>query len=284
MRPLVGGLAAFGATALAKLALGKLGHERSRFLQRQAHGGRTVSLGEGLVAAAGTLAGSAVGPHPWAGLLAVGGAAGAGAVDDFCAGKFAEDPKGLRGHLEAASRGVPTRGNLKLFLICGASLLSAGALRRPADRPILDWVIRSGLIAASANIINLFDLRPGRALKVSSAGALLAVALPGERGAGECGVGERSAALRRTQGAATLATIAVCAPEDLRGSAMLGDTGANALGASLGFALASLESRPTRCGILAGLVGLTLASEKVSFTSIIENNSALRFIDQLGRR
>ncbi|WP_058120602.1 hypothetical protein [Actinobaculum massiliense] len=65
---------------------------------------------------------------------------------------------------------------------------------------------------------------------------------------------------------------------------MLGDTGANALGASLGFALASLESRPTRCGILAGLVGLTLASEKVSFTSIIENNSALRFIDQLGRR
>jgi hypothetical protein len=39
-----------------------------------------------------------------------------------------------------------------------------------------------------------------------------------------------------------------------------------------------------RWGILAGVVGLTLASEKVSFTKVIAATPGLRELDALGRR
>ena len=64
---------------------------------------------------------------------------------------------------------------------------------------------------------------------------------------------------------------------------MLGDAGANALGAMLGASAAGL-SRPTRIVLLAGIAGLTAASEKVSFTKVIERTPALRWLDLLGRR
>ena len=48
---------------------------------------------------------------------------------------------------------------------------------------------------------------------------------------------------------------------------MLGDSGANAVGALLGLRLAAVPGRAPRAALLAGIVALTLASEKVSFTS-----------------
>ena len=72
-------------------------------------------------------------------------------------------------------------------------------------------------------------------------------------------------------------------PEDLAERAMLGDCGANALGAMLGAAAAGLP-RPARIALLAGITGLTAASEKVSFTKVIERTPALRWLDALGRR
>jgi UDP-N-acetylmuramyl pentapeptide phosphotransferase/UDP-N-acetylglucosamine-1-phosphate transferase len=72
-------------------------------------------------------------------------------------------------------------------------------------------------------------------------------------------------------------------PADLRGEAMLGDTGANALGALLGTALVSGRSTRTRLLALAVLTGLTLASERVSFTKVIEATPVLREIDAWGR-
>jgi len=64
---------------------------------------------------------------------------------------------------------------------------------------------------------------------------------------------------------------------------MLGDTGANALGAVLGVALIQGRSRSTRLALLTGLVGLTLLSEKVSFTKVIESTPGLREFDAWGR-
>ena len=61
---------------------------------------------------------------------------------------------------------------------------------------------------------------------------------------------------------------------------MLGDAGANALGALLGVALAARTGPAGRAAALAGLVALTAASEKVSFTRSSSDTPGLR---ELGR-
>ncbi|MGB6454850.1 MAG: hypothetical protein WBH47_10220, partial [Streptosporangiaceae bacterium] len=64
----------------------------------------------------------------------------------------------------------------------------------------------------------------------------------------------------------------------------LGDAGANALGALLGVAAATTLSRRGQVAALAAIVGLTAASEFVSFTQVIEQTGPLRWLDLLGRR
>jgi hypothetical protein len=51
----------------------------------------------------------------------------------------------------------------------------------------------------------------------------------------------------------------------------------------LGASAAGL-SRPARLALLAGIAGLTAASEKVSFTKVIARTPALNWLDMLGRR
>ena len=65
---------------------------------------------------------------------------------------------------------------------------------------------------------------------------------------------------------------------------MLGDAGANALGALLGAAAAASLPRPGRAAVLAGVVALTAASEKISFTKVIRRTPPLHWLDMLGRR
>jgi hypothetical protein len=70
---------------------------------------------------------------------------------------------------------------------------------------------------------------------------------------------------------------------DVRERAMLGDCGAGALGATLGWSLAMRPSRLTRSAAAAGVVAATLASERKSFSAVIDANPVLRRLDQLGR-
>jgi hypothetical protein len=65
---------------------------------------------------------------------------------------------------------------------------------------------------------------------------------------------------------------------------MLGDCGANALGALLGWSAATRTSAPTRALALGTVVALTLASERVSFSTVIETNPVLAAVDQWGRQ
>jgi hypothetical protein len=115
--------------------------------------------------------------------------------------------------------------------------------------------------------MNLLDLRPGRALK---AGALLGAPLA---------VGRRGGVAAGTLGAG-----AALLPSDLGEEIMLGDAGANALGALLGVALAARTGTAGRAVALTLLAGLTAASEKVSFTKVIQDTPWLRDLDELGRR
>jgi UDP-N-acetylmuramyl pentapeptide phosphotransferase/UDP-N-acetylglucosamine-1-phosphate transferase len=176
--------------------------------------------------------------------------------------------KGLAGHLAALRAGRVSAGAVKVAGIGAAAAVAAALTRRNRGAgALVDGVLTTGLVAGTANLVNLLDLRPGRAGK---AGALLAATtLGGSAGglvAGPLG--------------ATLAVL----PEDLGERIMLGDCGANTLGGLLGLRLASIPARAPRAGLLAAVVALTLASEKVSFTRVIEATPGLRELDRLGRR
>jgi UDP-GlcNAc:undecaprenyl-phosphate GlcNAc-1-phosphate transferase len=198
-----------------------------------------------------------------------GGALGFGVLDDLAgSGKR----RGLAGHLGALRQGEVTTGTVKLAGLAATGL--AGALLLGGKRS--DVLLNTGLIAGGANLLNLFDLRPGRAIKVAALSAGLIAAGGAVTGP------DRSAGLAAV--AAPLGAGLALLPEDLGERAMLGDAGANALGAMLGAAAAQALSRPARAGLLAGIVALTVASEKVSFTKVIEATPALRRLDMLGRR
>jgi len=243
---------------------------------RTNHRGEPVTLLEGpSVTVAAVTAALAVpgldGPERLA--LAVAGVGGGalGCYDDLAGGK---DRHGFRGHLGALARGEVTTGAVKIVGIGAAGLAAAALLSRrtsgaPAAGRMADVAINAGLVAGLANLVNLFDLRPGRAIKVSLlAGAALSAAGPGGLAAAAAPAGAAAALL----------------PEDLGERAMLGDAGANAIGAMLGVAAATSLPRPARVGLLAAVVGLTAASEKVSFTKVIERTPPLRRLDMLGRR
>ena len=65
---------------------------------------------------------------------------------------------------------------------------------------------------------------------------------------------------------------------------MLGDCGAGVLGATLGWSLATRRARWSRLLAAAAVTGLNLASERVSFSAVIDRQPVLRSIDRLGRR
>jgi UDP-GlcNAc:undecaprenyl-phosphate/decaprenyl-phosphate GlcNAc-1-phosphate transferase len=210
-----------------------------------------------------------LGSHPSLAMaVAGGGALGFGVLDDLAgSGKR----RGLKGHLGALAHGEVTTGTVKLAGLAATGL--AGGLLLGGRRS--DALINAGLIAGGANLLNLFDLRPGRAVKVAALSAGLIAA-------GGAGGPDRSAGLAAV--AAPLGAGLALLPEDLAERAMLGDAGANALGAMLGAAAAGSLPRPARVGLLAGIVALTVASEKISFTKVIEATPTLRRLDLLGRR
>ena len=268
MRVVLSGLVAMAAARAAFV----LGRDRTRVLgvdwQRTNHAGRTVTLWEGAAFAAGAAAGSAVGGSPTGVVAALGGGA-FGALDDH---RGDSHSKGLRGHLGALRRGRVTTGAVKIVGIGVTGLVSAalvdhGRGGRTRHQSLTSTLLAGAVVAASANLLNLLDLRPGRALKVT-----IVLAAPMAVGAG-------SVPASVAAGAASAVVAA-----DLRGEAMLGDTGANAAGALVGTALVGHLRPKGRVLALLGLTALTLASEKVSFTSVIESTPVLRELDRWGRR
>jgi UDP-GlcNAc:undecaprenyl-phosphate/decaprenyl-phosphate GlcNAc-1-phosphate transferase len=205
------------------------------------------------------------------------GALGFGVLDDL---KGSGKRRGLRGHLGALAHGEVTTGAVKL---AGLAVTGVSAALLDGGDPA-DLAINSALIAGSANLLNLFDLRPGRALKV----AVLAAGLIAAGGALAAGDDDRPAGPGRLAGLTAVAAPAGAAlallPEDLGERAMLGDAGANALGALLGLAAARALPRRARAVALTVIVALTVASEKVSFTKVIAATPPLRWLDELGRR
>jgi len=269
--------AGFGALAARSALVGLRRAPRADAWERTNFRGRTVSLvgGPALAAAATASAAAGAGSAPLAvAALVVGSGAGVvGWYDDIVGARPDHQAKGFRGHLAALRDGRVTSGLVKIVGVgvvglAAAALVEAGsAERRRGLRSAVNVALGGGVIAGTANLVNLLDLRPGRALK---AGTLAAAAmLPGP--AGEIVAGPVGAAL-------------ALLPDDLGEETMLGDAGANAYGALIGLAVVTRSGPWRRAAILATLATLTAASEKVSFTKVIAATPVLREFDELGRR
>ena len=151
---------------------------------------------------------------------------------------------GERG-FRAHLRARRTTGVLKLVAIPAVALVRTRSLSGAA------------LVALSANALNQLDTRPGRALK---AYLLAALALDAPLG------------------------LAVCLlPYDLREMAMLGDGGANGLGAMLGLSSVNRFTGRGRWLAIGALAGLTILGERRSLGEVIERTPILRDLDRWGR-
>ncbi len=188
-----------------------------------------------------------------------------GLLDDLLGSR---ENRGLRGHFRALLRKELTTGGLKAIGgILGALLISVTTF---PSGPWWEMITATLLIALSANALNLLDLRPGRAIK----GFYLwffALAL---------GSRHNSLFLLLPLAGGLLAY----APYDFKSKVMLGDSGSNLLGASLGMITAWVLPFPTQIVVVGLLVLFHLFTEKYSLTEVIEKNPLLKFLDELGRQ
>jgi len=177
--------------------------------------------------------------------------------------------KGFRGHLhilfqerrltsglwKAAGGGITS-------LVVSAALFDGGA----------QVLISALILALSANLVNLFDLRPARAIKVFW--LLLLIPLFGTLPA--CPVSLPWVL-------PVISASLLLFPHDAKGRVMLGDTGSNFLGFVAGFLLVTSVPLSVQIGVLVLFVLLHLLAERISFSRIIQSVSWLNRIDQWGR-
>jgi len=273
---LAGSVVAVGvALAVARVALANP-PER---LQRANYRGATVPVVLGLALAAASVVAvpvvavwASAWSHPaieesipvgWAAVLM----GAAGLWDDL---RGDERPRGFRGHLGALRRFAVTGGIVKMAAAAITGLAAAAFLPARGAAPAAHVVEVVALVGLSANLVNLLDRAPGRAAKVALLAAVPLLIL-GDQG-------------WASVAAPVFAATCVAMFFDLRERGMLGDAGANPLGAVLGVGLAASLDEPARLIAIVVLLALNLASEKWSFSRVIDATPPLRWFDRLGRK
>ncbi len=243
-----GVLGAVGATLAVRAGMRRWPPGEAALWERKNFEGAVVDLYAGPATALGTAASLAASPAVpvrarAAAVLAVLAAGGCGAYDDM-AGR--DDPRrGFRAHLGALRRGEITSGGVKLLGI-GAAGLAAGALLKDG---VVDRVLAGVVVAGTAHLVNLVDVRPGRAV-----GTVLALGAPGLLGGGAAGA----------LAAAPVGAAAAVFDDDLGRRTMIGDTGAHALGAALGAAIVAKNGRTGLVLHATALVTAAACGDRVS--------------------
>lgn len=224
-----------------------------------------VEAGRAVAGAAGVGKTPAIGGARLLTLAAVTGFCLLGAIDDVAG---SGDYRGFRGHLAALAAGHFTTGLFKLLGGAAVALVVASPL---AGDSLGRLLADASLIALCANLGNLLDRGPGRTTKAGLA-AFVVLAVFASARATLSGV------------AVVMGAAAALLSDDLRERLMLGDAGANALGAALGLGVVMATGAGTRTTVLIVVAVLNAVGEVVSFTKVIEALPPLRALDQLGRR
>jgi UDP-N-acetylmuramyl pentapeptide phosphotransferase/UDP-N-acetylglucosamine-1-phosphate transferase len=244
-------------------------------LARENYRGRVIAAPLGLVVLAAALV--ALGPLALAQQLSqrtllpadvgwisvfVLGVALLGLVDDA----FAGTARGWRGNLAALRAGRFDTGALKAvgtFALALCVMLGRGG---GGERMLLSVAV----LTLSTNAFNLIDLRPGRAVKalvLLGAGLMIAGRAPGPLWA----IGPYAG------------PVLVVGVYDLRERGMLGDTGANLLGALAGAWMVLTLPLGGLIVALALLVAFTIYGEFRSISAFVERAPVLRHLDSIGR-
>ena len=172
---------------------------------------------------------------------------------------------GLIGHFKALFKGSLTTGAFKALLGGFVGLTLAVTL----SKSIPNIIVATLVVALSTNMMNLFDLRPGRAIK---AYVILAII-----------IFLASAKFNREVMMLIVPAVLAYFYFDLRALTMMGDAGSNDLGVSIGVFIVSSFDLPVQLVSLVLLVAIHVLTEKFSLTKIIENNKFLNYVDKLGR-
>lgn len=188
-----------------------------------------------------------------------------GFLDDLAG---AGTDRGFRGHLGALARGRVTTGALKLIGGGVLALVVVAPFEVEAPGRLL---ADAALVALCANLANLFDRAPGRTIKAGVGGFLLLLA-----------------AVRSSEDMSGIAVVIGATLglflDDLHERLMLGDAGANVIGAVLGLGVVAVCAPATRDLALVAVAALNVAGELVSFSRVIDSVPPLRAVDQAGRR
>ena len=276
---MVAGAFAVGLVAAALVWVLSAGAFGGATFQRENFRGRALPTAVGIVVALVVLATDAVA----AVVLAAGAEPDAAAVEalrltTFTALGFgllgllddlggAGESGGFGAHLRALAAGRLTTGAIKLF--GGAAVAVVVVATREPDS--VGRVLADGaLMALAANLGNLFDRAPGRTIKVALVAFVVLVLAVGAE--------PSLAGVALAMGAAAGLLTA-----DLGERLMLGDAGANVLGAVLGLGVVLTCSPGVRTVVLVVVALLNLASERVSFSRVIAATPPLRAADRWGR-
>jgi len=174
---------------------------------------------------------------------------------------------GFTGHLQALAAGRLTTGAIKLFGGAAVAVVAVSSLEPDS----LGRLLADGaLVALAANVGNLFDRAPARTTKVALLSLAILIVL--------AGADAELAGVALVVGAGAGLMMA-----DLRERLMLGDAGANVLGAALGLGVVLACSPGVRTGVLVAVALLNLASERVSFSRVINAVPPFRAVDRFGR-
>ncbi|TQQ84703.1 glycosyl transferase [Peptacetobacter hominis] len=186
----------------------------------------------------------------------------AGIMDDIIGNR---NVSGLKGHFKSLFKGKLTTGGFKALFGGFIGILVSVFF----SENLLELCLNTLVIALSTNLMNLMDLRPGRAIKV-----YLVIMIP---------MIITLTGFVKVLPFLLVPNVLAYFNEDLKARCMMGDAGSNVLGISIGILMVMGYTNDVKIAWLIFLVLIHILTEKYSLTKIIENNKVLNFIDRLGR-